>query len=105
GAYILDDNGNEMPDFGSGWVSPDGTITIQGRDAFPASNYPYQVYNISKGYRRQTVNLKGYMDVFLIKGLKLTLNGGLGSNMYRDWDGGYVYEELGNAGSSSKTVS
>lgn len=105
GAYILDDNGHKIPDFGTGWTSPDGLITIPGRDAFPSSNYPYEVHDIYKGYRRQTINLKGYADISLMKDLKLTVNGGLGSNMYRSWNGGFIYEQKGNAGSSAKTTS
>ncbi|MFA5713131.1 MAG: SusC/RagA family TonB-linked outer membrane protein [Bacteroidales bacterium] len=105
GAYILDADGNKMPDFGVGWVSEDGTITISGRDAFANSNHPTEVHNIYKGYLRQTINLKGYIELEPIKNLKLTVNGGLGSNMYRSWNGGFVYEIKGNAGSSSKNIS
>lgn len=105
GEYILDANRNKIPDFGTGWTSDDGTITIGGRDAFGGSNYPTEVNNIYNGYLRQTINVKGYVEASLVKNLKLTLNGGLGSNMYRSWAGDYVYEVKGNAGRSSKTLS
>lgn len=105
GEYILDANGNKIPDFGSGWSSEDGTITIGSRDAFANSNYPHEVHNIYNGFLRQTINVKGYAEASILKNLKLTLNGGLGSNMYRSWSGGYVYEQKGNAGSSSKNIS
>lgn len=105
GAYILDENGNPIPDFGTGWTSEDGTINISGRDAFPSSNHPLEVHNRYSGYLRQTINIKGYTDISLMEGLKLTLNGGLGSNMYRSWTGTYVYEEKGNAGNSVQNTS
>lgn len=105
GEYILDANGQKIPDFGNGWTSEDGTITIGARDAFPASNYPTEVHNIYNGFLRQTINIKGYADASLIKNLKLTLNGGVGSNMYRSWNGGFVYAQKGNAGSSAKSLS
>lgn len=105
GAYILDADGNKIPDFGNGWTSEDGNIVIGGRDAFPSSNHPFEVHNIYNGYIRQTINLKGYVDANLTSDLKLTVNGGLGSNMYRSWNGGYVYEQKGNAGSSSRNIS
>ncbi len=105
GAYILDENGQKIPDFGNGWTSEDGSIVISGRDAFANSNHPYEVHNINNGYLRQTINLKGFMDATLAKDLVLTVNGGLGSNMYRSWSGGYVYEQKGNAGTSSKNIS
>jgi TonB-linked SusC/RagA family outer membrane protein len=105
GEYIRDANGNKIPDFGSGWSSADGAITIGSRDAFANSNYPHEVHNIYNGYQRQTINAKGYAEASIIKNLKLTLNGGIGSNMYRGWSGGYVYEQKGNAGSSSQDVS
>lgn len=105
GAYILDSDGNKIPDFGNGWTSEDGSIEISGRDAFASSNHPFEAQNIYNGYVRQTINIKGYADAMLTKDLKLTVNGGLGSNMYRNWNGGYVYEQKGNAGSSSKNIS
>lgn len=105
GEYILDANGNKIPDFGNGWTSDDGSIEIGGRDAFASSNHPFEVHNIYNGYIRQTINVKGYADATLAEGLKLTVNGGLGSNMYRNWNGGYVYDQKGNAGSSSKNIS
>jgi TonB-linked SusC/RagA family outer membrane protein len=105
GEYIYDVNGNKMYDFGNGWQSKDGTIVIPSRDAFAGNNHALEVQNNYSGYLRQTINIKGYADVSLAKGLKLTLNAGLGSNMYRSWSGGYVYEQKGNAGSSSKNTS
>lgn len=105
GEYILDEDGNKIPDFGSGWTSPDGSIVIPGRDGFAGTNHPYEVRNIYNGYLRQTINLKGYADISLMEGLKLTLNGGLGNNMYRSWAGGFIYEQKGNAGSSSQNTS
>lgn len=105
GEYILDADGNKIPDFGNGWTSPDGTIVISGRDAFANSNHPFEVHNIYNGYLRQTINVKGYADATLMEGLKLTINGGLGNNMYRSWAGGYAYEQKGTAGSSSKNIS
>lgn len=105
GEFILDANGNKIPDFGNGWTSDDGSIVIGGRDAFPAVNHPYEIHNITKGYRRQTINLKGYAEANIIDNLKVTVNGGIGGNMYRSWNGGKVYEQKGNAGSSSKNIS
>lgn len=105
GAYILDENGDRIPDFGNGWTSEDGSIVIGGRDAFPATNHPFEIHNIDKGFRRQTINLKGYVEANIIDNLKLTINGGLGSNMYRSWSGGLVYEQKGNAGSSARSLS
>lgn len=105
GEYIYDANGNKMHDFGLGWQSADGSVVVQGRDAFPGNNHALEVHNIYNGYLRQTINIKGYAEVSLAKGLKFTANAGLGSNMYRSWNGGYVYEQKGNAGSSSKNVS
>ncbi|MCO6496786.1 MAG: SusC/RagA family TonB-linked outer membrane protein [Chitinophagaceae bacterium] len=105
GEYILDENGNKIPDFGSGWTAPDGSFDISGRDAFPATNHPYESKHVYNGFIRQTINLKAYSDINFRPELKLTINGGLGSNMYRSWNGGYVYEQKGNAGSSSKNTS
>lgn len=105
GAYILDAEGNKIPDWGNGWTSEDGTIEIGGRDGFANSNHPFEVHNIYNGYLRQTINLKGYADASITKDLKLTINGGLGNNMYRSWNGGYVYPEKGNAGSSARNIS
>jgi len=103
GEYILDAEGNKIPDFGSGWT--DGTITVPKRDNFSGSNHPYEVHNIYKGYLRQTLNLKGYADVQLLKDLKFTANGAIGSNMYRSWDGTFKYEQKGNAGTSAQNSS
>lgn len=105
GEYILDSDGKKIPDFGTGWTSEDGSIVIAGRDAFSNSNHPAEVHNINRGYLRQTINIKGYADATLLPNLVLTVNGGLGSNMYRSWNGGFVYEQKGNAGSSSKNTS
>lgn len=105
GEYILDDNGQKIPDFGSGWKSADGSIVIPGRDGFAGTNHPYEVQNIHNGYLRQTINLKGYADISLMEGLKLTVNGGLGNNMYRSWAGAFIYEQKGGAGSSSQNTS
>ncbi len=105
GEYIYDSNGKKMYDFGNGWQSEDGTIIVPSRDAFAGNNHALEVQNIYDGYLRQTINIKGYADMSLAKGLKLTLNAGLGSNMYRSWDGTYVYEQKGNAGTSSKNSS
>lgn len=105
GAYILDASGNKIPDWGNGWTSEDGSINISGRDGFANSNHPFEVHNTYSGYRRQTLNLKGFADISFTKDLKLSINGGLGTNMYRSWNGGYVYPEKGNAGSSSKNTS
>ncbi len=105
GEYILDENGNKIPDFGSGWTSEDGTIVISGRDNFAGSNHPFEVHDTYNGYLRQTINLKGYADVSLLEGLKLTINGGVGTNMYRSWNGGMIYEQKGNAGSSAQNSS
>ena len=105
GEYILDANGNKMYDFGNGWQSEDGSIVVPSRDAFAGNNHALEVHNIYNGYLRQTINLKGYADLSLAKGLKFTINAGLGSNMYRSWNGGYVYEQKGNAGTSSKNIS
>ncbi len=105
GEYIYDSNGNKMYDFGNGWESEDGTIVISGRDAFAGNNHALEVHNIYNGYLRQTINIKGYAEATLAKGLRLTVNAGLGSNMYRSWSGGFVYEQKGNAGTSAKNVS
>ncbi|MCO5286317.1 MAG: SusC/RagA family TonB-linked outer membrane protein [Chitinophagaceae bacterium] len=105
GAYILDANGQKMPDFGSGWSDPGGAFDISSRDAFPATNHPYESRHIYNGFIRQTLNLKAYTDISFTKELKATINGGLGSNMYRSWNGGYVYEQKGNAGSSARNIS
>ncbi|GAB1472675.1 TonB-dependent receptor [Bacteroidota bacterium] len=105
GEYIYDANGNKMYDFGNGWQSKDGSIVVPSRDAFAGNNHALEVQNIYNGYLRQTINLKGYADLSLAKGLKFTVNAGLGSNMYRSWSGGYVYEQKGNAGTSSKNIS
>ena len=105
GEYLYDVNGNKMYDFGNGYQSKDGTIVVPSRDAFAGNNHALEVQNIYDGYLRQTINIKGYADLSLAKGLKLTLNAGLGSNMYRSWNGGYVYEQKGNAGTSSKNTS
>ncbi|WP_293301301.1 TonB-dependent receptor [Pedobacter sp. UBA4863] len=105
GEYIFDAQGNKIPDFGSGWTSADGTITIPGRDTFAGSNHPFEVNDTYRGLLRQTLNLKGYADVSLLDGLKFTANGGLGSNMYRSWAGGMVYPQKGNAGSSAQNTS
>ncbi|WP_343531920.1 TonB-dependent receptor [Pedobacter sp.] len=105
GEYILDSDGNKIPDFGSGWTSADGSIVISNRDAFAGSNHPFEVHNNFTGLLRQTINLKGYADVSLLKGLKFTANGGLGSNMFRSWAGGFKYEQKGNAGSSAQNSS
>lgn len=105
GEYILDEEGNKMPDFGSGWTSEDGTIVVPKRDNFAGSNHPFEVHDTFRGHQRQTVNIKGYADVSLLEGLKLTINGGLGTNMYRSWSGGMVYEQKGNAGSSAQNSS
>lgn len=105
GEYVMDSEGNKLFDFGYGWSSEDGTIVVQGRDAFAGNNHACEVHNIYDGYLRQTINLKGYTEISLYKGLKITVNGGLGSNMYRSWDGDYVYEQKGNAGSSSRNMS
>lgn len=105
GAYILDGDGNRIPDWGNGWSSEDGSINISGRDGFANSNHPFEVHNTYSGYRRQTINMKGFADISFTPDLKLSINGGLGTNMYRSWNGGYVYPEKGNAGSSSKNTS
>src|SRR5690606_13665517 len=52
-----------------------------------------------------TLNLKGYADVSLLKDLKFTANGALGSNMYRSWNGTFKYEQKGNAGTSAQNSS
>lgn len=105
GEYIYDGNGDKIHDFGNGWASSDGSVVIPGRAAFPNQNHPLQIQNTNKGYIRQTINIKGYVEATLVKGLKLTVNGGLGSNMYRDWNGYYVYEQKGNPGTSFKIIS
>ncbi len=105
GEYLLDNNGQKIYDFGNGWESEDGSVVISGRDAFAGNNHALEVQNIYNGYLRQTINVKGYAEATLLKGLKLTVNAGLGSNMYRSWNGSYVYEQKGNAGTSSKNVS
>lgn len=103
GEYILDTEGNKIPDFGTGWTN--GTITVPKRDAFSSTNHPFEVHNIYNGYLRQTLNLKGYADVSLLKDLKFTANAALGSNMYRSWNGTFKYPQKGNAGSSAQNSS
>lgn len=105
GEYIYDENGEKIPDFGNGWTSPDGDIVIAGRDGYANSNHPYEVDFNFRGHLRQTINMKAYTDISFTEDLKLTLNGGLGSNMYRSWSGGYVFPQKGNAGSSTKNTS
>ncbi len=105
GQYILDAEGNKIPDFGGGWTSADGSIVIPKRDAYSGSNHPFQVHDNYRGLLRQTINLTGYADVTLLEGLKFTANGTLGSNMFRSWNGGFAYPQLGTAGSSAQNSS
>ncbi len=105
GEYILDVNGDKIPDFGSGWTSNDGTIVIGGRDGFAGSNHPFEVNNTYRGGLRHTVNLKGYADVTLAKGLKFTANGSLGANVFRSWSGDFIYPQKGNAGAATQNTS
>src|SRR5699024_10397150 len=76
-----------------------------GRDGYANSNHPYEIDFNFRGHLRQTINMKAYTDISFTEDLKLTLNGGLGSNMYRSWSGGYVFPQKGNAGSSTKNTS
>jgi TonB-linked SusC/RagA family outer membrane protein len=105
GEYILDENGNKIPDFGGGWTSPDGTIVVPKRPAFVDANHPYELQQNLRGGLRQTLNLKGYADVNLLKDLKFTANGSLGANAFRSWNGQYIFPLKNNAGSSAQNTS
>ncbi|MCI1719688.1 MAG: TonB-dependent receptor [Bacteroidales bacterium] len=104
GEYIYDDNGNKLYDFGVGYTMADGTV-IPKRDYVSGNNPAIELKNIYDGYRRNTINAKTYVEVKFLKDFKFSVNVGVGENMYRGWNGTYVYKEKGNAGTSYKSNS
>ncbi|MCK9624946.1 MAG: TonB-dependent receptor [Bacteroidales bacterium] len=104
GDYIYDLEGNKMYDFGLGYTTSDDVV-VPKRDYVSGNNPATELQNVYDGYRRNTINAKTYVEMTFLKDFKFTMTAGVGSNMYKGWSGSYVYQEKGNAGTSSKSSS
>ncbi|MBE6225481.1 MAG: TonB-dependent receptor [Bacteroidales bacterium] len=105
GEYLLDSDGNRMYDFGLGYTTPDGSVTVPVRDYVSGNNPAIELKDRYDGYRRTTLNAKAYAEVTFLKDFKFAVNVGVGANRYKGWSGAYVYPEKGTAGSSTKSAS
>lgn len=105
GEYILDADGNKLYDFGNGYTSADGSISVPKREFLSNSNPAKELLHRYDGYSRTTINVKTYAEITFLKDFKFAVNVGLGSNLYKGWSGDYVIPEKGNAGSTSKSRS
>ncbi len=105
GEYLFDSDGNKMYDFGLGYTSADGSVTVPVRDYVSGNNPAIELRDRYDGYRRTTLNAKAYAEVTFLKDFKFSVNVGVGANRYKGWSGAYVYPEKGTAGSSTKSAS
>lgn len=103
GEYLLDENGNKLYDFGTGY-SING-LDIPKRDAIAGNNPAAENPVRYDGYRRVTLNEKAYAEVTFLQDFKATINVGLGENLYDSHFADIVFAEKGNAGYSTKNHS
>ncbi|GHV48923.1 SusC/RagA family TonB-linked outer membrane protein [Bacteroidia bacterium] len=101
--YLRDESGNLIYDFGTGYNV--GGVGTPRRDYASGYNPALELQNINNGYRRNTINAKAYAEISLYEGLKLTLNGSVGTNSYLGSSASIVYPEKGNTGNVTKTNS
>ncbi|MDR1644296.1 MAG: TonB-dependent receptor [Tannerellaceae bacterium] len=102
-AYLLDENGNKIYDFGTGYNV--GGIETPRRDFVSGNNPAIELQNIQNGNRRNTLNAKAYAEISLPAGFMLSLNGSVGTNAYLASSASIVYPEKGNTGNVTKTNS
>jgi TonB-linked SusC/RagA family outer membrane protein len=101
--YLLDENGNKIYDFGTGYNV--GGIETPRRDFVSGNNPAIELQDIQNGNRRHTLNAKAYAEITLPAGFTLSLNGSVGTNDYLASSASIVYPEKGNTGSVTKTNS
>ena len=104
GEYLLNSDGDKMYDFGLGYTTEDGSVTVPVRDYVSGNNPAIELKHRYDGNRRTTLNAKAYAEVTFLKDFKFTFNAGVGANRYKSWSGAYVFPEKGTAGSSTKTA-
>lgn len=103
GEYLRDDNGNLIYDFGTGY-SVNG-VSVPVRDYVSGNNPALELQKNYNGYKRNNINAKAFAEITLLEGLKLTLNGNVGTNSYLSSSAVIVYPEKGNTGSATKVSS
>lgn len=105
GEYLYDSDGNKMYDFGLGYTTDDGNVTVPVRDFVSGNNPAIELKDRYDGYRRTTLNAKAFAEISFLKDFKFAVNVGVGANSYKGYSAQVVYKEKGNAGSSTKSAS
>ena len=103
GEYILDENGNKIYDFGTGYNI--NGVEIPMRDYVTGNNPARELQDRQDENKRNTINAKVFAEISFLKDFKFTFNGGVGANSYLASSADIVYEEKGNTGTATKSNS
>jgi TonB-linked SusC/RagA family outer membrane protein len=105
GAFILDDHGNPIYDFGEGYTTASG-LTIPGRAIYAGVNAPRQLKNRYNQQERAMIDVKPYIEISFLKDFKFTANAALYNSNYVSHSATIFYpEKSSNTPSTSKTIS
>lgn len=105
GAFILDDHGNPIYDFGEGYVTASGE-TIPGRVIYSGVNAPRQLQGRFNQRERAMMDVKPYIEISFLKDFKFTANAALYNSNYVAHSATPFYAELtSNTPATSKTIS
>ncbi|MBV2225765.1 MAG: SusC/RagA family TonB-linked outer membrane protein [Sphingobacterium mizutaii] len=102
--YILDNMGNKVFDFGTGYEISDD-LMAPSRDYVGGSNPVIELQNVHDGYRRNLMNAKLYADIQITDGLKFTTNGAVSADSRLNSSATVVYPEKQNNGNLTKSNS
>jgi len=105
GAFILDDHGNPIYDFGEGYTTASGS-TIPGRVIYSGVNAPRQLQDRFNQRERAMMDVKPYIEISFLKDFKFTANAALYNSNYVAHSSTPFYSELtSNTPTTSKTIS
>ena len=105
GAFILDDHGNPIYDFGEGYTTASG-LTIPGRVIYSGVNAPRQLQDRFNQRERTMMDVKPYIEISFLKDFKFTANAALYNSNYVAHSATPFYVELtSNTPATSKTIS
>jgi TonB-linked SusC/RagA family outer membrane protein len=105
GAYILDEHGNPIYDFGEGYTTASG-LTIPGRVIYSGVNAPRQLKDRFNQQERTMMDVKPYIEISFLKDFKFTANAALYNSNYVSHSATPFYSELtSNTPATSKTIS
>ncbi|MBL1409172.1 SusC/RagA family TonB-linked outer membrane protein [Sphingobacterium faecale] len=102
--YILDNRGNRIYDFGTGYEISDN-LFAPSRDYVGGTNPVLELQNVYDGYKRNLLNAKVYAEIQIIDGLKFTTNGSVSADARLNSSASVVYPEKQNSGNISKSNS